>query len=122
MTAATSNRKVTEDVTNENRGKERQGSNWRTVWSIVGKAAQSLFALYQSPFKTLQRRRQQTIPFYFEHVRLGSSNRKKANIDLTFPTSSFSLKVTFSFKVRTCARSPVKAFLLSKKLDSVMIL
>jgi len=96
LTAATSNRKVTEDVTNENGGKERHGSNWRRVRFSGRKTARAAVG-YSIRDVAAQQINYQfcTVACFDDCVR-----RKKATTDVTFP-NDLRLKVSFSFEVQT---------------------
>ena len=96
------------------------------------KMVEPLFTLYQTPFKMLQRRRQQTIPLYSRHVRLVTLQRQREGTHGCDISNDNTLKVTVGLKVKTCARSLFKVFITEymfpcafqmvwNKLDLVMI-
>lgn len=74
LTAATSNRKVTEDVTNENRGKTRQGRNCRRLWSMGERPLSHCLLLTKL---MLQHKHTPSRSFYFQRAWLVSAEQKK---------------------------------------------
>lgn len=78
MTAAKADRKVTEDVWNENPRKEQQGSNWRRAGLGGRSAAPASVCSFQPS-------RNDAPAWKINNAMSGISNRRQVNMQVTFP-------------------------------------